>query len=392
MTDDPDVAAIGRLSAVPTILRVIGQATGLRLTLIARVTEGMWKACAVEDRMSFGLLPGGLLDVATTLCADVRDTKRPIVIDCASQDPVYCNHHTPKLYGIESYISVPIFLLDGSYFGNVCALDSVPAKLKDSAALATLQLYAELIALQLDAEQRQEVTRAALLDAQQTAVLREQFIALLGHDMRTPLGAVVSGTELLSRRGLPERDLKVVSRMQGSVTRLVRLVDHVLDFARGRLGGGIPLALVPIDDLADVFHQIVQEARAVNPGRTISFTSLSRQPFRGDPDRLGQLLANLLGNALQHGSSDASVDVTLSRTDQALVLQVSNKGEAIPESVMARLFHPFFRGGSGEPSAGLGLGLYIVSEIVRSHGGTIDVHSSPAEGTTFVCSFPLPAA
>jgi sigma-B regulation protein RsbU (phosphoserine phosphatase) len=386
--EDPDVAAVARISAVPTILRVIGQATGLRLTLIARVTEDTWKACAVDDRMNFGLEPGGLLDVATTLCSEVRASQQAIVIECASQDPVYRNHHTPRLYGIESYISVPIFLRDGSYFGNVCGLDSRPAKLRDTATLEMLELYAELIGLQLEAEERQRSTHEALLDARATAELREQFIAVLGHDMRTPLGAVTTGTELLLRRQLPPGEHKILERMRGSVVRMTRLVDDLLDFARGRLGGGIPLSSEVIDDLEPLFRQIVEEARARHPGRVIHYEASPSIRIHGDRSRLGQLLANLIGNALEHGTADTPVHVALTQADGAVALTVYNHGEPIPEAARARLFQPFFRGTRAEPQAGLGLGLYIVSEIVKSHRGRIEVHSSPGDGTRFVCTLP----
>jgi phosphoserine phosphatase RsbU/P len=387
--EDPDVATVARISAVPTILRVIGQTTGLRLTLIARVTDDMWKACAVHDRMDFGLVPGGLLDVSTTLCSEVQKTRRAVVIDCASRDAHYCSHHTPKAYGFESYISVPIFLPDGSYFGNICGLDSEPAELKNNETLAMFELYAELIGLQLDAEQRQESTRAALLDSRETGALREKFIAVLGHDMRTPLGAILSGTQLLRRRGeLGASEHKVLDRMQASATRMARLVDDLLDFARGRLGSGIPLASVAIDNLANVFKQIIEEVEASHPGRVIRYCPVQVGRVHGDPGRLGQLLANLLGNALHHGSPEAPVDVIVKRDAQTIALIVSNRGEPIPEDVRERLFQPFFRGDSNDARSGLGLGLYIASEIVRSHGGRIEVRSSKDEGTSFVCTLP----
>src|SRR5687768_14429082 len=111
------------------MLRVIIEITGLRLALIARVTETRWTCCAVDDQLDFGLSERGELDVATTLCAGVRDARAPIVISHASQDPTYCGHPTPKIYSFESYISVPIVLPDGTYFGTVCALDSRPVDL-----------------------------------------------------------------------------------------------------------------------------------------------------------------------------------------------------------------------------------------------------------------------
>lgn len=128
-----DIATIARINAVPAILQVICETTGMRFAAVARVTENHWVACAVLDTLGFGLDAGGELDVATTLCHEIRSTHQTIVIDKASEDKQYCGHHTPKLYRFESYISVPVFRTDGSFFGTICALDPNPAALKGSA-------------------------------------------------------------------------------------------------------------------------------------------------------------------------------------------------------------------------------------------------------------------
>src|SRR5258707_15444190 len=110
-----EIAAVGRISAVPANLRIICAHTGMGFAAVARVTEGNWTACAVQDDIQFGLIPGGQLQVETTLCSESRASREPIVIDHASLDPVYRHHHTPRIYNIESYISVPIVRPDGVY-------------------------------------------------------------------------------------------------------------------------------------------------------------------------------------------------------------------------------------------------------------------------------------
>src|SRR6478736_1678004 len=110
-----DIQAIGRIGAVPTLLRVLCESTGMGFAAVARVTEGTWTACAVQDNIQFGLKPGGQLDVETTLCSEVRESRTPIVIEHASIDPQYCTHRTPRIYAIESYVSVPIVLPNGEY-------------------------------------------------------------------------------------------------------------------------------------------------------------------------------------------------------------------------------------------------------------------------------------
>lgn len=144
-----DIQAIGRIGAVPSILEILLDTTGLGFAAVARVTETSWTACAVLDRIGFGLGVGGELEVATTFCSEIRASGVPIVIDQASKDGVYCGHRTPRMYGFESYIAVPIILRSGRIFGTICALDPNPARLTDPKILRSLELFAELIGTQL---------------------------------------------------------------------------------------------------------------------------------------------------------------------------------------------------------------------------------------------------
>jgi len=139
-----DIAAIARISAVPSLLRIVCDNTGMRFAAVARVTDGTWTACAVEDQINFGLLPGGQLDVHTTLCKESRAARQPVVFDHASTDPTYATHHTPRLYNIESYISVPIVRPNGDYFGNLCAIDPSPHQLANPKTVSMFQSFAEL--------------------------------------------------------------------------------------------------------------------------------------------------------------------------------------------------------------------------------------------------------
>ncbi|MBM6580512.1 GAF domain-containing protein [Microvirga sp. BT689] len=166
--DSAAVEAIGRINVVSSVLELLLDSTGLGFGAVARVTETSWTACAVLDRIGFGLPVGGTLEVATTFCSEIRASGTPIVIDQASTDAVYCTHRTPKMYGFESYIAVPIILRSGEVFGTICALDPKPAKLTDPKILKTLQLFAELIGSQLElgdtlADQRKAIDHQNLL-------------------------------------------------------------------------------------------------------------------------------------------------------------------------------------------------------------------------------------
>ena len=147
-----DIEAVRRIAAVPTLLQVLCDTTGMGFAAVARVTEESWTACAVQDNIKFGLASGGQLDVQSTLCIESRRANLPIVIDQASTDERYRGHHTPRTYNIESYVSVPIVLKDGRYFGNLCAIDPRPAQVSDPRIMSMFSRFAHLIALQLDSE------------------------------------------------------------------------------------------------------------------------------------------------------------------------------------------------------------------------------------------------
>lgn len=229
-----------------------------------------------------------------------------------------------------------------------------------------------------------------LLEAERvTSELREQFIAVLGHDLRNPLGAILSGLRLLQREKMVERRERLFDMLEGSVRRMAELIDNVMDFARGRLGAGIPLDLRPEVALTPVLDQVVAELQLGDAGRTITTEFDLPVPVRCDPSRLSQLVSNLLGNALTHGAVDQPIRVHADQAD-GLTIWVANGGEPIPPAAMERLFQPFFRGEVRPSQQGLGLGLHIAFEIAKAHGGILCATSTPEE-TRFTFQMPMPA-
>src|SRR6185295_18661051 len=144
----------------------------------------------VRDEIAFGLTPGGELEVETTICHEIRQSGEAVIIDSVADDMAFCGHHTPAQYGFQSYISMPIVLADGSFFGTLCAIDPRPARVSTPETVEMFRLFAELIAFHLDAVDRLENSEANLLTERHTAELRDQFIAVLGHDLRNPLASI----------------------------------------------------------------------------------------------------------------------------------------------------------------------------------------------------------
>ncbi len=232
---------------------------------------------------------------------------------------------------------------------------------------------------------------AAFLEEQDAAVLREQFIAVLGHDLRNPLAAITAGIRMLQgRERLSDRGNRVVAEMLAAISRASGLIDNVLDFARNRLGNGFAVQRNSEKPLTPVLQQVVSEMRAIAPERAIEAEFTIGEPVNCDRPKLGQLLGNLLANAVTHGAPDLPIRVRGETTNTEFLLSVSNGGAPIDPQTQDQLFQPFFRGEVRQSQNGLGLGLFIVSEIAKAHGGSIEVTSSEKE-TRFVFSMPLTA-
>jgi phosphoserine phosphatase RsbU/P len=229
-----------------------------------------------------------------------------------------------------------------------------------------------------------------LATERETAELREQFIAVLGHDLRNPLAAISAGARILQRSGALQqhKELRVLDMINTTVTRMSDLIDNVLDFARGRLGGGITLGRDANRPLEPVLEQVVDELRTASSQRVIETSFEITERVNCDRTRVGQLASNLIGNALTHGAPDQPVRVGAKTEGGQFKLWVANAGDPIPPAAMEKLFEPFFRGDVRDSRQGLGLGLHIASQIAQAHGGRIDVTSTPDE-TRFVFTMEL---
>ncbi len=355
---------------------------------VARVTEDRWIACAVRDEIEFGLKPGGELKIETTICNEIRASGQEVVIDHVAEDESYRQHHTPAMYGFQSYISMPIFYPDGNFFGTLCAIDPRPARLNRPEIVKMFRLFADLVMLHLQALERTEQVQDNLRHERDMAARRERFVAMLSHDLRNPLAAIDAGAEMLKRETLSNRGTNALQLVQRSVQRMVALVDDVLDVARVRLGTGVPLVRKNTLTQADL-EQVIDELQSAWPDRAITTAFAITREVPCDRSRISQLFSNLVGNALAHGAADAPVHVEAHCRDGVFEFSVANQGKPIPEEVLASLFEPFSRHSDSIQHNGIGLGLYIASEVAHAHGGTLDVSSSVHE-TRFWFRMPLP--
>ena len=235
-----------------------------------------------------------------------------------------------------------------------------------------------------------DTPQCGLIAERKASALREQFIAVLGHDLRNPLAAIISGMDIMSMSPMDERQIVVARLVQSSAARMSALIDDVLDFARGRLGDGMSLTHRPVN-LGPVLIQVIDELRSSHAERQISADVTLPDAVDCDPGRLSQLLSNLVANALVHGSETGPITIQAHCDAKAFILSVANCGDPIPKAAIARLFQPFTRDEIRPSQQGLGLGLYIASEIARAHGGQLEAKSDPSETRfTFIMPKKIP--
>lgn len=385
-----DIETIAASRLVGTLLETVMMATGVRFAGVARVTEERWVACRSVDELEFGLAEGDEMEISSTFCQSVRETSEKVVFNNSATDEVYAGHPIAERFGIVSYASIPIRRRDGSFFGTLCAIDTVARDLKNPRAQAMLEMFAELIGQGLDTEKRIEEQDREILRQRELAQIQEEFVAVLGHDLRNPVAALMAGVRQLEKEVQSERARMILPLMRASLRRTNELIDNIMLHAKARLGGGIRVSPVPDAPLAEALTQIVEEFRMTEPETPVELDLQLGTALECDAARISQAVGNLLSNALQHGTEGAPIMVRGGRTREGAMISVSNSGGPIPEALHGELFQPFRRGrfAAGE---GLGLGLHIAHSIATAHGGCIDV-SDEGGRTTFTLRVPMPPA
>lgn len=221
---------------------------------------------------------------------------------------------------------------------------------------------------------------------------RDMFLAILSHDLRSPLNAIAISAQMLPLGAVSAESTEYASRISKGATVMARMISDLLDYTRTRLGAGMPVSRVRMD-LGVVCREVLQEFQSANPDVTLKFSTSGDLAGEWDAARLRQVVSNLLGNAIQHGNRTAPTEVTLQGEDSQVVLAVRNQGKPIPPGELVKIFDPLVRGTAAQTQpmhrpGSIGLGLYIARELVNAHGGTIGVTSSWEEGTVLTVRLP----
>src|SRR5216683_2653541 len=291
---------------------------------------------------------------------------------------------------IESVKDYAIFMLDAD--GRVTSWNIGAERIKGYRAEEIIGQHFSRFYLLEDERVARESLERVLAEQKKTEELREQLIAIVGHDLRSPLSSITTGAAVMLKRGmLMPADAKVAARIARSGDRMTNIISQLLDFTRARLGGGILIDPKPID-LAEICAEVIDEIESAHPDRTVLFAADGDTRGVWDRARLAQVVSNLIGNAVKYGKRDAAIGVQLDNEDDAVTLCVHNEGPAIAADLLPSIFEPFRRQQNAMARGeGLGLGLYICREMIRAHGGEISVQSSDKAGTTFTVRLPRSA-
>lgn len=394
-----DMEAVRKIPIVPTMLDVICQTTEMGFAAVARVTPDRWLACSVRDEIEFGLKEGGELKIDTTICNEIRDSRKPVVIDHVEKDPHFKNHPTPKMYGFQSYISVPTILKNGAFFGTLCAIDPKPASLKNPKIIGTFSMFAELLSFHLqslDLLERSRKTTAALQTENkmlsQVNHDLDTFVYTASHDLKSPIhnieGLLNALADSLSKESLDKaKASQILELMRTSLRRLGMTIKDLTTIVESdRKNGSENTDPIDIFEMVekvkqDLDHQITEsKAKIVVRCEDHLLLKFSKKNFKS-------ILYNLISNSIKYRSPERCPEVLikLNRQNEKIKLTVKDNGLGIPAGKIDQVFTLFKR--AHDHVEGSGMGLYIVKRMVNHEKGEINVNSTLNIGTTFTISF-----
>lgn len=419
-----DIINIENISIIPNLLNVICQTTGMGFAAVARVTEDKWITCSVLDNLNFGLKPGDELEIKTTLCDDIRKNPRPIIIDNVNEDPQYHDHHTPRIYNLQSYISVPIIRQDGSFFGTLCAIDPKPNSLTIFKVREMFNLFAELIAFHLTAieqaaenkkkltEKSNQLKKTERLKSDIEEKLIEKNISLekmnseleafnyiSSHDLQEPLRKIQLFTDKIENEeahNLSEKGKEAFQKIRTSAFRMQALINDLLLYSRTKFDE----RKFELKDLNIIANDVIKDLQEEVRTQSVTFDIKDLGSLKIIDFQFRQLLYNLISNSLKFASADRNLIVTvsskitngeankLSPLTKYHQITISDNGIGFDQYYSEKIFG-LFQALHTKPLKSTGIGLTIVKRIVENHKGFIKAEGILNQGATFNIFIPI---
>jgi signal transduction histidine kinase len=426
-----DIINIENITIVPTLLNVICQTTGMGFAAIARVTEDRWITCSVQDNVLFGLKPGDELKIKTTICNEIRQNPKPVIIDNVSEDPDYHDHHTPAMYNLQSYISVPIMRQDGSFFGTLCAIDPKPNSLKEFKVREMFNLFANLISFHLNAieniaennkdlneknhllektENEKQKIEKLKLNAEKLLIEKnislekmnselEAFNYISSHDLQEPLRKIQLFTDTIEREevnNLSEKGRTAFHKIKTSAYRMQNLINDLLIYSKTKFDD----RKFEIKDLNQITNDVIEDLTDEFENKNVVFDIQHLGKLSVIEFQFRQLVYNLISNSLKFASPDRnliikiSAEMTngelekLSPLTKYYKITISDNGIGFDQLYKEKIFG-LFQALHTKPLKSTGIGLTIVKRIVENHNGFIRAEGVLNEGAKFDIFIPV---
>jgi signal transduction histidine kinase len=403
-----DIEKVNQIPIVSSMLEVICQTTGLGFAAIARVTENRWIACSVRDEISFGLPVGGELKIETTLCNEVRSGGLTVVIDHVSEDATYCNHHTPKMYGFQSYISVPIMLKDGSFFGTLCAIDPKPAQLNNPKTIGLFTLFADLISFHLQSidqmQQSADTIKQLKRRVKETTDENQQYRFISSHNLAEPLRKLRLYSSKLAEVTRNE-DVSEAKALASKINASAQRFNMMLKDISAYSSLTEQEAFYEQVDLNKIYAGVYAQLEQTILQQHINIKADPLPIISGVEFQIEQLFFHLIFNAIKFSRTDTPPSINISAQHlkgkdvkhlfdadegkQYVQIDFQDNGVGIEESQLDTIFHIFSKFTYEPTEHGYGIGLAYCRKIVRLHGGFIAVKSARNEGSTFSVILPV---
>ncbi|MEH6680292.1 MAG: ATP-binding protein [Sediminicola sp.] len=402
LTEDflKDINDVQSIDALPTILDVLSQSTGMGFVAVARVTTEKWITCGVLDNLAFGLVPGDELKVESTICHEVRQAEKLVVIDHVDDDPEYRAHPTPAQYGFQSYISVPIVRKDGGLFGTLCAIDPKPNKLNNPRVIGMFSLYAELISFHLEALETLRKKNREIINKN---VQLDSYSFISSHDIQEPLRKIQMFSSVIREKEgtkLSESAREYFDGIDREASRLRKILKDLLDYSEAE-----PFAedFEPVD-LASIVENV--KMRLANElkeckGR-VSIGDM--YTVQGIPVQMEQLFYILVTNSVSFRSQDRELHIDIvgkvrkgKKLGQAELdgdtsyceVTVTDNGRGFDQVYSEKIFEMFRRLDSDIRRKSTGMGLAIARRIAENHNGTITASGILGLGASFTIYLPV---
>ena len=358
----------------------------MEFSAIALVAKDRWITCTANENNPLNLKPGGELKLEKASGVEFEKTA---FNDLKNGRAILLKHQVPKRYDFKSLVSVPVYRQDGIFFGILFAMDAKSNQVNIPEINGMFHLFANLISFHLQEVGKMRAANAKIKDDLNNSKLRDQIIAILGHDLKNPIATMRMSSDILLKFAKEELVQRQAKMIKSSSFRMEGLIDNILDYAREQMGEGInPLKKTDPKSLEKALEQVIKELRTISPDRQINVNIDFNKDINGDENRISQLFSNLLTYADIHGHDNEPIEANVITGNGEFHMSVRNFRNKISNEEMAEIFQPFYHIDSNPEKIGLNLGLYISSEIAKAHNGSLTVISTD-EQTEFTFKMPL---